>query len=199
MMDTKLLPADFFQDNPLDELSAPLVAHFSMTAGFNEKLQAAKWDILERELDPERKAKIKAEQEEIPRLETGEAVVKFIRNDYDVVNRDRLCKKALTMQAEVMPPLLRRFKTSLQDSVTETAVYILSYADREYVDQLIEMYSEIRSPYAQSMACLALGVQKREDTLPFLLREYERFKREYPAELYCQGPLLAIYILHGKA
>lgn len=198
-MDTKLLPEDFFQDNPLDELSAPLVAHFSMTAGFNEKLQAAMWDILEGELDPERKAKIKAEQEEIPRLETGEAVVKFIRNDYDVVNRDRLCKKALTMQAEVMPPLLRRFKTSLQDSVTETAVYILSYADREYVDQLIEMYSEIRSPYALSMACLALGVQKREDTLPFLLREYERFKREYPAKRYCQGPLLAIYILHGKA
>lgn len=198
-MDKKLLPKNFFRDNPLDKMSAPLVAHFSMTAGFNEKLQAAMWDILEGELDPERKAKIKAEQEEIPRLETGEAVVKFIRNDYDVVNRDRLCKKALTMQAEVMPPLLRRFKTSLQDSVTETAVYILSYADREYVDQLIAMYPEIRSPYAQSMACVALGVQEREDTLPLLLREYERFKREYPEESYCQGPLLAIYILYGKA
>lgn len=198
-MDKKLLPKNFFRDNPLDKMSAPLVAHFSMTAGFNEKLQAAMWDILEEDLDPERKAKIKAEQEEIPRLETGEAVVKFIRNDYDVVNRDRLCKKALTMQAEVMPPLLRRFKTSLQDSVTETAVYILSYADREYVDQLIAMYPEIRSPYAQSMACVALGVQEREDTLPLLLREYERFKREYPEESYCQGPLLAIYILYGKA
>lgn len=198
-MDKKLLPKNFFRDNPLDKMSAPLVAHFSMTAGFNEKLQAAMWDILEGELDPERKAKIKAEQEEIPRLETGEAVVKFIRNDYDVVNRDRLCKKALTMQAEVVPPLLRRFKTSLQDSVTETTVYILSYADWEYVDQLIAMYPEIRSPYAQSMACVALGVQEREDTLPLLLREYERFKREYPEESYCQGPLLAIYILYGKA
>ena len=199
MMNTELLPKNFFRDNTLDEMSVPLFAQFFMTAYFDDKVHNAISESLEGIMDPERKAKIKEEQEKISRLETGEEVVKFIRGDYDVLNQTLLCKKALTMQAEVMPPLLRRFKTSLQDSVTETAVYILSYADREYVDQLIEMYSEIRSPYAQSMACLALGVQKREDTLPFLLREYERFKREYPAKRYCQGPLLAIYILHGKA
>lgn len=198
-MDKKLLPKNFFRDNPLDKMSAPLMAYFSMTAGFNEKLQNTLWNILEGDLDPERKTRIKEEQEKISRLETGEDIVKFIRNDYDVVNRDRLCKKALTMQAEVMPPLLRRFKTSLQESVTETAVYILGHAEQEYVDQLIGMYSEIRSPYAQSMACVALGVQEREDVLPLLLREYERFKREYPEESYCQGPLLAIYILYGRA
>ena len=198
-MDKKLLPKNFFRDNPLDKMSAPLIAHFSMTAGFNEKLQNAMWEILEGDLDPERKANIKEEQEKISRLETGEEVVKFIRSDYDIVNRELLCKKVLTMQAEVMPPLLRRFKTSFQDSVTETAVYILGHAEQEYVDQLIEMYSEIRSPYAQSMACVALGVQEREDVLPLLLREYERLKREYPEESYCQGPLLAIYILYGRA
>lgn len=196
MMDKKLLPKNFFRDNPLDEMSAPLLAHFSITTGFNEKLQEAMWEILEGDLDPKRKAVIKEEQEKISRLETGEEVVKFIRSGYDVVNRELLCKKVLTMQAEVMPPLLRRFKTSFQDSVTETAVYILGHADQEYVDQLIEMYSEIRSPYAQSMACVSLGVQEREDVLPLMLREYERFKREYPDESYCQGPLLAIYILY---
>ena len=36
-MDKKLLPKNFFKDNPLDKMSAPLIAHFSMTAGFNEK------------------------------------------------------------------------------------------------------------------------------------------------------------------
>ena len=199
MMNTELLPKNFFRDNTLDEMSVPLFAQFFMTAYFDDKVHNAISESLEGIMDPERKAKIKEEQEKISRLETGEEVVKFIRGDYDVLNQTLLCKKALTMQAEVMPPLLRRFKTSLQDRVTEVTVYILGHAEREYVDQLIEMYSEIRSPYAQSMACLALGVQKREDELPFLLREYERFKREYPAELYCQGPLLAIYILHGKA
>ena len=198
-MDKKLLPKNFFKDNPLDKMSAPLIAHFSMTAGFNEKLQNAIWDILEGEIEPERKARIEEEKAEIARLETGDAIVKFIRNDYDIANRETLCKKILTMQAEVLPPLLRRFQTSFQDSVTETTVYILGHAEREYVDQLIEMYPEIRNPYAQSMACVALGVQEREDTLPLLLREYERLKRQCPEESYCQGPLLAIYILYGKA
>ena len=198
-MDKKLLPRNFFRDNPLDKMSAPLIAHFSMTAGFDEKLQNAIWDILEGEIEPERKARIEEEKSEIARLETGDAIVKFIRNDYDIANRETLCKKILTMQAEVLPPLLRRFQTSFQDSVTETTVYILGHAEREYVDQLIEMYPEIRNPYAQSMACVALGVQEREDTLPLLLLEYERLKRQYPEESYCQGPLLAIYILYGKA
>ena len=198
-MDKKLLPRNFFRDNPLDKMSAPLIAYFSMTAGFNEKLQNAMWDILEGEIEPDRKARIDEEKAEIARLETGDAVVKFIRSDYDIVNRELLCKKVLAMQAEVLPPLLRRFQTSFQDSVTETTVYILGHAEREYVDQLIEMYPEIRNPYAQSMACVALGVQERKDTLPLLLREYERLKRQYPEESYCQGPLLAIYILYGKA
>ncbi len=198
-MDKKLLPRNFFRDNPLDKMSAPLIAHFSMTAGFNEKLQNAIWDILEGEIEPERKARIEEEKAEIARLETGDAIVKFIRNDYDIANRETLCKKILTMQAEVLPLLLRRFQTSFQDNVTETTVYILGHAEREYVDQLIEMYPEIRNPYAQSMACVALGVQERKDTLPLLLREYERLKRQYPEESYCQGPLLAIYILYGKA
>ena len=198
-MDKKLLPRNFFWYNLLDKMSAPLIAHFSMTAGFDEKLQNAIWDILEGEIEPERKARIEEEKAEIARLETGDAIVKFIRNDYDIANRETLCKKILTMQAEVLPPLLRRFQTSFQDSVTETTVYILGHAEREYVDQLIEMYPEIRNPYAQSMACVALGVQEREDTLPLLLREYERLKRQYPEESYCQGPLLAIYILYGKA
>lgn len=193
-----LLPKNFFRDHPLDEMSAPLIAHFSMTAGFQDELQAAMREIVEEKMKPERKAKIQEEREKISRLETGEEAVKFIRSGYDIVNREFLCKKLLTMQAEAMPPLLRRFRTSFQDSVTETAVYILGHAEREYVDQLIAMYPEIRSPYAQGMACVALGVQEREDALPLLLREYERLRREYPEESYCQGPLLAIYILCGK-
>lgn len=198
-MEKNLLPKNFFKDNPLDQMSTPQIAYFAMTAGFNDKLQSAMWDILEGELDPERKKRIEMEREEINRLETGDAVVKFIRNDYDIANREVLCKKALTMQAEVVPPLLRRFQTSFQDGLVETAVYIFAHAEREYVDQLISMYPEIRNPYARSMACLVLGVQGREDVLPLLLDEYRRMKIEDTEGKLCQGPLLAIYILSGRA
>lgn len=198
-MDKKLLPKNFFKDNPLDQMSTPQIAYFSMTAGFNDKLQNAMWGILEGRIEPERKARIEAEKAEIVRLETGDEIIKFIRNDYDIANREALCKKALTMQAEVVPPLLRRFRTSFQDGFVETAVYILAHAEQTYVDQLMDIYSEIRNPYAQSMACLVFGVQGREDVLPLLLDEYRRMKIEDAEGKLCQGPLLAIYILSGRA
>ena len=104
MMNTELLPKNFFRDNTLDEMSVPLFAQFFMTAYFDDKVHNAISESLEGIMDPERKAKIKEEQEKISRLETGEEVVKFIRGDYDVLNQTLLCKKALTMQAEVMAP-----------------------------------------------------------------------------------------------
>ena len=197
-MDKKLLPKNFFKENPLDQLSAPQIAYFAMTVGFDEKIQNMLQDVLDEALESGRKAQIKAEAAAISRLETGDETVKFMRSGYDIANREILCKKALTMQAEVMPPMLRRLRTSFQEKFVETAVYTLAHAEQVYIDQLIRIYPEIRSPYAQSMVCLVLGVQEREDTIELLLREYKRLKKDYPGESYCQGPLLAIYVLCGE-
>ena len=197
-MDKKLLPKNFFKENPLDQLSAPQIAYFAMTVGFDEKIQNMLQDVLDEALESGRKAQIKAEAAAISRLETGDETVKFMRSGYDIANREILCKKALTMQAEVMPPMLRRLRTSFQEKFVETAVYTLAHAEQVYIDQLIRIYPEIRSPYAQSMVCLVLGVQEREDSLELLLREYKRLKKDYPGESYCQGPLLAIYVLCGE-
>jgi hypothetical protein len=49
------------------------------------------------------------------------------------------------------------------------------------------------------MACLALGVQKDDASTPLLQSEYHRLKKDYPQESYDQGPLLALYILNGRA
>ena len=197
-MDKKLLPKNFFKDNPLDQLSAAQIAYFAMTAGFEEKFRDIVQNVLDETLASGRKAQIAAEAAAISRLETGDEIVKFMRSDYDIANREILCKKALTMQAKVMPSMLRRLRTSFQEKFVETAVYTLAHAEQAYVDQLIEIYPEIRNPYAQSMACLVFGVQEREDTVELLLREYERLKKDYPKESYCQGPLLAIYILYEE-
>ena len=34
-----------------------------------------------------------------------------------------------------------------------------------------------------------------EEAIPLLMKEYERFGREYPDESYDQGPLLALYLI----
>lgn len=198
-MEYNQLPKGFFKENPLNQLSSANIAYFSITAGFSGRLEKEMFDLVKKEVDTRRLDKIKLEREEIPHLESGEGFVRFMRGNYDISNRSLLCKRALTMQQIVIPPMLRRFRTSMQDMFIEAAVYILAHAEQVYVDQLKTLYPEIRNPYAQSMACLVFGIQKQEDTLPLLLTEYQRLQKEFPEESLCQGPLLAIYILYNKA
>ena len=197
-MDQSLLPKNFFKNEPLEEMSTAILAHFSMTALFADQMEAAVEEILDDKLPAERKVQIAAEKEAIAKLAGGEEAVRFIRKGFDIINRTTLCKKLLTMQEEVMPPLLRRFRTSFQDEVVETTAYCLVYGELEYVEQLKAMYGEIRNPYAQSMACLIFGMRKQEDMLPLLLREYQRMKKAHTEESLCQGPLLAIYLLFDE-
>lgn len=198
-MEYNQLPKGFFAKNRLIQLSAANIAYFSMTDKFDERLENEIFDLAKREMSPQRLDKINREREKISRLETGEEFVRFMRSEYDISNRSRLCKRALTMQAAVIPPMLNRFRTSMQETFIEAAVHILAHAEQCYVDQLKALYPEIRNSYAQSMACLVFGIQKQEDTLPLLLAEYRRMQQDYPAESLCQGPLLAIYILYNKA
>ena len=198
-MNYQQLPKNFFKKNPLNQLSAANIAYFSMTAGFDDQINSMMFDSIKEEIDPQRLDKIKREREEIPHLETGEDIVRFMRSNYDVSNRYLLCERALAMQQITLPLMLHRFRTSMQDMFIESAVYVLAHAGQSYIDQLKALYPEIRNPYAQSMACLIFGIQKQEDTLPLLLAEYQRLQKEFPEESLCQGPLLAIYILYDKA
>ena len=122
-----------------------------------------------------------------------------MRTEYDIINRWKLCQKALSMQEEVVPLMLQRLRTNKQDMFIESSIQILAYCEPVYLEQLKAMYHEIRNPYTQSMACLVFGMRHEEDTLQLLLEEYERFKKEYVEEDFSQGPLLAINILYGKA
>ena len=44
---------------------------------------------------------------------------------------------------------------------------------------------------------MVFGMHDCEEMIPMLLREYERFREDYPDEEYEQGPLLALYQLYG--
>ena len=80
----------------------------------------------------------------------------------------------------------------------DTSVQILAHAEKCYVERLMEMYDQIRKPYAKSMACLVIGMRKTEGATHLLMNEYERIKREYLEESLCQGPLLGLYAMYDK-
>ncbi len=57
-MDYKLLPKSFFQKNPLKEISAAMIAYFSMTDLFNERLQSKMEEILSEVISDHRQKEI---------------------------------------------------------------------------------------------------------------------------------------------
>ena len=198
-MDHKQLPKGFFKNHPLDKISSAVIADFSLKTLFNDGLNEEMQRILNSNLPDERQTIIAADKAEIERLSDGEAVIAYMRKNHDQVVDSMFCKKALTLESEAAPLIVQRFKTSGQDRFIELAFRILAKSDQTYAERLFTEYREIRNPYAQAMACLLFGEKGMESAVPLLLKEYERFKRDYPKESFNQAPLLALYILYEEA
>lgn len=198
-MDEKLLPKNFFRKNKLTKFSAAQMAYYTASAEFTRDIEQVIFDVAKEYLSDERKASILQEREVIAQLQTADEVIRLMRKGIETANCSELCDRALTMQDELIPPMLNRFRTSAQDTYIEAAFHILANMERDYIEQLRAIYPTIRNPYAKSMACLAFGIHQQEDLLPLLLAEYERMRRDYPDERFEQGPLLAIYILYERA
>lgn len=199
MMNERILPKGFFRNNPIEKISAANISYFKMTVGFEAEIEQMLSEGISKGITVERRAHIEEEKKTIAELSTAEEIVSFMRTKFDITNQNLLCKKALTMQDQVIPLMLRRYRTTLQDVFVDTAVQILAHAEKHHTETLLKMYPEIRNPYAKSMACLVLGMQRIERAAPLLLAEYERMKKEYTKESLCQGPLLGLYVLYGKA
>lgn len=188
---------DFFKENPVDETSAPFISDFTLAALFNDTMVAEMERSIAGKISDERKARISADKAAVEQLTSGEEIVSYMRKNHDVIADSAFCKKALTMEDEAVPLIIKRYKTTFQDRFVEVAFFILSKADRKYAEQLFREYKDIRNPYAQSMACLLFGEQQMEETGPFLMEECRRFQRVYPQETYHQAPLLALHIMFG--
>ena len=195
---TKRLPNSFFQKNPLQHLSAAMIAHYTITERLNEKFDSLVYNLTEEGIDDVRKAKIQQERQRIEETNDPAALVEFMRKGHDVFNQNLLCKKILQNQEETMSLLLKRYRTCALDQFIDAATAVFATGEQKYAHQLRDIYADIRNPFAQACACLVFGMQEMDEEIPFLLHEYERFQREYPNETYHQHPLLSLYLLHGK-
>ena len=197
MPDIKLLPKNFFKKNPLNPTSAYNIALYILDPDFEEDMFNRLLDKEDETGDSSSLDQIDKEEEEIRALSDAEAVVKRMRQSIAMLNRSVLADQALSMWEETMPLILRRFRTSSQTEFIETAFHVLAEADDSVIEPLKELDPDIRDPYARSMACVVFGMHDCEEMIPMLLREYERFREDYPDEEYEQGPLLALYQLYG--
>ena len=197
-MDKNLLPKNFFRDNPLDEMSTARLADFSIRTVLKDDLTNEMNKILQSTMSQSRAADMKASQEALDKLETAEELVMYMRKDAEIMTYPTLCRKALAIQEEVMPLIIKRYLTTAQTCFIEAAVRIFGNADRKYTEELLKEYGNIRNPYAQANACLLFGEFRMTETVPLLLSEYRRFLRNYPDQGYAQCPLFALNILYGE-
>ena len=195
-----MIHKSFFKKNPLEKFSAAAFADFHLTMLDQDELNAEMENIVFKyKPDDERRAQLEQDRNIIEAMDSGEAIVKYMRQEHEGLADPMFCKKALAMQDGAAPLILRRYMTTGQDRFIELAFLILAKANIRYVEQLYADYANIRNPYAQSMACLLFGEREMQNAASLLMEEYERFKREYPDESYNQGPLLALHILYGEA
>lgn len=197
-MDPRHLPNKFFASNPLKEISAAVLTHFKMVYDSDAILDEMTSEAGVNIISESRKQAMEAEHLKITETDDPAVLVDFARKIVEMPNHRFLISKILQFEDQTLPILLRRFRTSSLDHFIEIAVRVLVESDRKYAQELREMYSQIRAPYAQAGACLVFGMCDMKEEIPFLLHEYERFQQEYPKESFEQHPLLALYILHGK-
>ena len=197
-MDPKHLPNKFFASNPLKEMSAAILTHFKMVCDTDAILDEINSKSGVNIISETRKQAMEAERLKIMEMDDPATLVEFARKIVEMPNHRILISKILQSEDQTLPILLRRFRTCSVDHFIEIAVRVFVEADRKYVQQLREMYSQIRAPYAQAGACLVFGVCDMEEEISFLLHEYERFQQEYPKEGFEQHPLLALHLLHKK-
>lgn len=197
-MDEYKLPKDFFENNLIKPYSTPQFFLVTQIIEGHEMLNS-KLKQLIAQFNEELTVKNEAQLRLIEETNDPAALVDLMRKKLRSPNMGTYIGKVLTYQSECLPLLLKRYLTSGQSEFIEASARVLIVADESYVRQLQEMYGRIRNPYARAFACLVFGQRGMKDLLPFLVGEYENFKRNYIDESFEQFPLAAIYLLNGKS
>ena len=183
-MDRRRLPKNFFKNNPLNKMSAALIGDFKYRTFGIRELNEEIETIIKDNTEEERNELIAQEKEMIEHIDNAEALVSFMRKRKEMTLDYLLLEKARFLEKDAAPLILKRYKTSGQDSFIELSVQLLNLYDMRYTKQLFSEYQDIRNPYAQANACLLFGERRMEETATLLLAEYERFKRDFSTEGY---------------
>lgn len=134
----------------------------------------------------------------IEQTEDANALVKLMRKHLCAVNRDALRIRLLKHEQEVLPLIKEKAMTTMQDDFIENAIYVLLRCRENCSAWILEQYEEFRSEYLKSLLCLVLGFKGEKELISFMMRETDRYVREYPGEYFEQGPVLAVQELYVR-
>lgn len=195
-MDNMQLTGQFFEENPLSEISTALLTHFRIMTVTMSDLEEEMNGMVIPVMDETRHEKYLAEKEQIMNLYKAEDIVSCMRKIKDSANISLLIRKAIEYQDEVAPIVLKKICRSGHDLFIENSALLLANADTKYTEQLYEIFPDIRNAYARSEMCIVFGVKKKAEYTPLLLEQFYKIGQERPDQDYEQGPLLALYLIN---
>ena len=209
------IPEQFFKENPISEMCTGTLLMFEMDILFNKDLRAEMEKAVKQVSSEGRFCEIRADAALTEAADTPEKIIERMRKG-DISNREAVCAKALNMEddimpevirllkrssydnfIDIMPEVIRLLKRSSYDNFIETATLTLSRAKECYIDRIIAEFDEIRSPYAMCSCCILLAFRNRFDALPIIMKAYQSLKkRKEESDRRCsEGALYAIYSL----
>ena len=121
-----------------------------------------------------------------------------MRGNCDSINYTFLHSKILEQEEILMPMIIEKLKTSVNDVFIEHTIKLIKKAEKNYLEELVEIFNDIRSPYALSLACIIIGFMGNESHIPLLLQKHSELKSLYPGENYEQGALLGLIELRER-
>lgn len=195
-MEKNQLPRHFFEKNQLQELSAAVLTHFRMITLAVPELNEKVAEVAAPFMEQSRLEQYQNEKDAITNLVEAEEIVAYMRKIKETSNSSLLIEKALEFQDTVIPLVLKRICKSGHDIFIENAALLLANAEDKYTEDLYDIFSDIRNPYARSELCIVFGVKKKKEYTDLILQQYVQIKKERPDRDYEQGPLLALHLIY---
>ena len=135
----------------------------------------------------------------IEMAKTPEELIKVMRTSIiSMPAREKLRKKLLDNETEVLPLIKQRCMKNKQDEFIEIVAEFFCYCKENCREWILENYKEVSSEYMKSMLCLVIGFRGQVEDIPFLMEEAKRFLKYYPEESFDQAPALAVQELAVK-
>ncbi len=192
----KIIKEFIHHSEPLSEMpTAPMLCHFKLLMDSSPTIGSEIEQLMHQtvfECDPSRKEKETQEQQKIMDIDNVDILLRMMRRGISPMAMSLFIDKALQFEQELIPLLIQKITTSLNDCFVESSIRILGKSELWAVDQLIDKYPKIRMPHTQSLVLLLLGFKADEKWSVWIIEQYHTLHRLYPDESYHEGALLAI-------
>ena len=186
----KMLGQFLEKNRPDSEMpTAAMLAHFNLKAFVapeSDDTRKAFEGLCEMTM-PERIEEAAAEKAEIEKVSEGSELVRIMRRKFDSLNQQAVISKAMELESDVVPDVLRRYRNNRVDEFIEIATQVLCKTKLDIAETIIGYYDEMPNPYGQSMALVLLGFKAEESRIPWLILKYHELKRSYPRESFHEG------------